>query len=243
MEPAIATSTRELTSAEDARTTVQNLQAGGVSTIKAVLDSRGRAYSPDRVPTLNSEILAAITGEARSLGLPVTVHWGNVDELPTVVSVHPDQIEHSGYSPIHPGIIEEIASAGIAVDPTLQIMQANSSSEDAFNRGALANVGRLHEAGVTITAGTDSPLHGLRFGESLHGELEILVTAGLSPMEAIQAATSRPAKLMKLDSEIGVIQPGMRADLIGVANSPLHDITNIRNIKLVIRHGSIVEEK
>lgn len=242
MEPAIALSTRQLTSPEDARIAVRNLHAGGVALIKAVLDSRGRAYSPERIPTLNSELLAAITGEARSLGLPVTVHWGNVDELPAIVSVRPDQIEHSGYAPIPVEMIEEIASAGIAVDPTLRMMQAGSSSEDAFGWGALANVARLHEAGVIITAGTDAPLRGLRFGESLHGELELLAKAGLSPMEVIQAATSRPASRMKMDREIGMVQPGKRADLIGIAGNPLLDIKHIRNIRLVIRDGRIVEE-
>lgn len=242
IERAIATSTRPLVSPEDARTAVRDLHAGGVALIKAVRDSRGRAYSPDRVPTLNSQILAAITEEARSLGLPVTVHWGNVDELPDIISVCPDQIEHSGYDPMSPEMIAEITSAGIAVDPTLRMMQAGSSSVDMFNRGALANVSRLHQAGAVITAGTDAPLRGLRFGESLHGELELLVRAGLSPMEAIQAATSRPAKLMKLDHEIGMIQAGKRADLIGVAGNPAHEITNIRQIKLVIRNGCIVEE-
>lgn len=147
-----------------------------------------------------------------------------------------------GYSPIPSGIIEEISSAAIAVDATRTMMQARSTSEDEFSRGALANVRRLHEAGVVITAGTDSPLGDQPFGESLHSELELLVKAGLSPMEAIQAATSQPAKLMKLDHEIGMVQPGKRADLIGVAGNPLHDINNIRNIKLVIRDGCIAEE-
>jgi imidazolonepropionase-like amidohydrolase len=241
-EPAIAVSTRQIASREDARKAVHDLQVGGVAVIKAVLDSRGRAYSPDRVPTLNSDILAAITEQARSLGLPVTVHWGNVDELPAVVSCGTPQIEHSGHTPIPSRIIEDIARARIAVDPTLTMMQARSSSEDAFNRGALANVRRLHEAGIVITAGTDSPLGELRFGESLHSELELLVKAGMSPIEAIQAATSRPAKLMKLDHEIGTVQSGKRADLIGIAGDPLRDISNIRNIKLVVRNGCIVEE-
>lgn len=240
IEPAIAVGTRQLTSPEQARTVVRDLAAGGVDIIKAVLDSRGRANSPERLPTLDAPRLNAIVSEARAAGLPVTVHWQNVEELPVVVAARPTQVEHSGYAPIPAPLIAEIAAAGIAVDPTLTIMQATTSSADEFARGPLENVRRLHDAGAVITAGTDAPLGNLPFGESLHRELELLVKAGLSPMEAIQAATSRPARLMNRAKDLGTIQPGKRADLIAVAGDPLRNIGDTRKIRLVIRDGKVV---
>jgi imidazolonepropionase-like amidohydrolase len=59
--------------------------------------------------------------------------------------------------------------------------------------------------------------------------------------KTIQAATNRPAKLLQLDQLIGMVQPGKRADLVGVAGNPLDDISNIRNVKLVIRDGCIAD--
>lgn len=239
---AIETSTRQLSSPEQARATVRDLAAGGVDVIKAVVDSRGRANSPERIPTLDAVRLSAIVAEAHACGLPVTVHWGNIDELPSVVALRPTQLEHSRYESIPASVIADIARAGIAVDPTLVILQASAASAEQFSLGALQNVRRLHEAGVLITAGTDAPLRNLPFGESLHAELELLVAAGLTPMEAIEAATSRAAKVMKRGDEIGTIQSGKRADLIAVAGDPLRKISDTRNIRLVIRNGRIVSD-
>jgi imidazolonepropionase-like amidohydrolase len=109
-----------------------------------------------------------------------------------------------------------------------------------FQTGSLENVRRLHAAGVVITAGTDCPRGNSRFSDSLQRELELLVEAGLSPMEAIQAATSRPASLLKRANEIGTIQAGKRADLVVVAGDPLKSISNIRNVEAVIRDGKVL---
>src|SRR5262249_21261986 len=148
-----------------------DLAAGRVDLIKAVFDSGGRKNRPEHIPTLDSRVLTAIVAEARRAGLPVTVHWGNVDELPAIVAAGAAQIEHSGYAPIPAPVIAQIARAGIVVDPTLAIMQTVVASPDEFTRGPLENVRRLHEAGAVITAGTDSPLGNLHFGEGLHQEL------------------------------------------------------------------------
>jgi enamidase len=242
-DAAIAFGTRQITSPEEGRSVVRDLAGGGVDVIKAVLDSGGRPNRPQRIPTINAEVLGAIIAEAQKAGVPVTVHWGNVDELPTVIAARPTQIEHAGYTPIPAPVIAQIARAGITVDPTLAIFSATISSADEFANGPLENVRRLHAAGVAITAGTDAPLGNLPFGESLHRELELLVKAGLSPMEAIQAATSRPAHLLKRGDEIGTIQAGKRADLVAVAGDPLRSISDIRKIRLVLREGRVVEER
>lgn len=245
----IPTNTRQIKTADEERAVVRELANGGVDFIKAVFDSRGRFYSPERIPTLNSEVLSAVVNEARAADLPVTVHWGNVEELPAIIALRPTQIEHAGYTPLPASVIAEIAQAGIAVDPTLVVLaagiasgaSAGTVSGDAYARGPLENVRRLRDAGVVITAGTDAPLRSLTFGASLHRELELLVEAGLSPMEAIQAATSRPASLLRSGHEIGTIQVGKRADLVAIAGDPLEAISCVRNVRLVIREGRIFE--
>lgn len=236
---AIETSTRQLSSPEDARRMVRELAGSGVDVIKAVVDRRGRANSPEHVPAMDTATLGAIVDEARACGLPVTVHWGNVDELAAVAALRPAQLEHCRHEQIPASVIADIARAGIAVDPTLVITKASTESAEDFSLGALQNVRRLHEAGAPITAGTDSPLRGLRFGESLHDELELLVDAGLTPLEAIEAATSTPANVMNRGDEFGTIQAGKRADLIAVAGDPSRNIGDTRNITLVMRDGGV----
>ena len=98
---------------------------------------------------------------------------------------------------------------------------------------ALKLIGMLHKAGVTIVAGTDNgvPVH------SLYLELELYVKAGFTPMEAIQAATIVPAKVMKRDKETGTIEVGKRADIAIYDSNPLENISNIRSVSAVISRG------
>lgn len=101
---------------------------------------------------------------------------------------------------------------------------------------AIDSVRLLHAAGVDILAGGDAPNPGTAQGASLHHELELLVRAGLSPAEALAAATSVPARRFALP-ERGRIAPGMRADLVLVDGNPLDDITATRGIDAVWKNG------
>jgi imidazolonepropionase-like amidohydrolase len=107
-------------------------------------------------------------------------------------------------------------------------------SEKVFAR-ELAVVGALHKAGVPIVAGTDQTVP----GHSLHREIELYVQAGFTPMEAIQAATIVPARLMGLDKEVGTVEAGKRADVIILDGNPLESIHNIRKVEFVITNGTM----
>jgi hypothetical protein len=134
-----------------------------------------------------------------------------------------------GIAKIAPELAGPLNSMGFPAD------QARPYQE-AF-RHALSIVGALHRAGVVIVAGTDEVVP----GHSLHRELELYVQAGFTPMEAIQAATIVPARAMKLDKEVGTIEPGKRADLIIVDGNPIENISNIRKVKTVIANGRMYE--
>jgi imidazolonepropionase-like amidohydrolase len=99
----------------------------------------------------------------------------------------------------------------------------------------LAVVGALHKAGVPIVAGTDQTVP----GHSLHREIELYVQAGFTPMEAIQAATIVPARVMGLDKEVGTVEAGKRADVIILDGNPLESIRNIRKVEFVITNGTM----
>jgi len=97
--------------------------------------------------------------------------------------------------------------------------------------------GALHQAGVPVVAGTDVGVP----GHTLHRELELYVKAGFTPLEAIQAATIVPARVMKLDSEVGSIEAGKRADLIVVDANPLDNVSNIRKLRFVVTQGRLFD--
>jgi imidazolonepropionase-like amidohydrolase len=96
-------------------------------------------------------------------------------------------------------------------------------------------VAALHRAGVPIVAGTDQTVPGY----SLYREIELYAQAGFTPMEAIQAATIVPARVMGLDKELGTIEIGKQADLIILAANPLESIHNIRTVESVITGGTM----
>jgi imidazolonepropionase-like amidohydrolase len=97
----------------------------------------------------------------------------------------------------------------------------------------LALVGEMHEAGVPILAGSDfHPTLAFTFpGFGLHEELELLVEAGLSPAEALRAATLNPALYLGTTDSLGTIAPGMAADLVLLDGNPLEDIRNTQSIR------------
>jgi Amidohydrolase family len=130
---------------------------------------------------------------------------------------------------------------GVAkVAPELQaiLAEAGPPSPDAGTREKLvqkyiAIIGALHRAGVPIVAGTDQTVPGY----SLYREIELYAQAGFTPMEAIQAATIVPARVMGVDKELGTVEAGKRADVIILDANPLESIHNIRTVKYVITNG------
>lgn len=107
---------------------------------------------------------------------------------------------------------------------------------------AMASVKLIHEAGIPILAGTDAGNPSTTHGASMHGELSLLVQAGLSPSEALNAATALPAKLFGL-SDRGRIAVDMRADLFLVNGNPVADISATRDIQMIWKNGYRIERK
>jgi imidazolonepropionase-like amidohydrolase/ABC-type multidrug transport system permease subunit len=113
-------------------------------------------------------------------------------------------------------------------------------SRSVLLTNAIDSVRRLHAAGVPILAGTDAGNPGTTHGASLHQELALLVRAGLTPAEALTAATAAPAKLFGLKDR-GWIVPGLRADLLLVSGDPTTDITATRAIVGIWKNGYWVD--
>lgn len=98
---------------------------------------------------------------------------------------------------------------------------------------------QMHRADVPLLAGTDSPYVYCFPGFSLHDELALLTEAGLTPLEALQTATSNPALFFEQLDSLGTIEPGKLADLVLLDQNPLEDIRNTRRIVAVVANGRL----
>jgi len=148
-------------------------------------------------------------------------------ELFTATTAKPPASFEPGVEKIAP----ELAQPLTDVEPP---SERSELLEKVFGKD-IAIVGALHRAGVPIVAGTDQAVP----GHSLHREIELYVQAGFTPMEAIQAATIAPARVMGLEKESGTVEKGKRADLILLSADPLVDIHNTRKVEYVISNGAM----
>jgi len=104
----------------------------------------------------------------------------------------------------------------------------------------IALVTAMHEAGVRLLAGSDFSDWALVPGVDLHNELALLVEAGLTPLEALQAATSGPAEFLGRSATQGTIETGKRADLVLLDMDPLESISHTRKINAVVLRGRLI---
>lgn len=124
-----------------------------------------------------------------------------------------------------------------------QLANPPTTIDTTFGDWTLFLTGRAHEKGVPIGAGTDTPLGLSVPGYSLHSELELLVRAGLTPLEAIQSATVRPAEFFSLQDEMGSVDVGKKADLVLLDANPLEDIANTKQIAAVVTKGTLLSRE
>ena len=140
-------------------------------------------------------------------------------------------------------IVNTMLDKGTYFVPTMAIAWAYKDRYPEIFSGLKRSVKKLHTAGVNIAAGTDSGTPGVVIGKGFHKELELMVEAGLSSMEAIVTGTRNAADNLGIRTELGTIEQGKLADMIVVAGNPLKDIRTTRNIKMVVKDGVILVNK
>jgi imidazolonepropionase-like amidohydrolase len=137
-------------------------------------------------------------------------------------------------------MMEALVNNDIPVDPTLGIYEAMIKEEPQNQYlwpKVLQLTKMLYDNGVTILSGTDIPNFDLVPGSSLHHELEILVEAGISPLEVIKIATRNGAQALGIENDVGTIEPGKQADMIILSDNPVDEISNTKKIETVINNG------
>jgi imidazolonepropionase-like amidohydrolase len=193
--------------------------------------------------------LSAIVGSAHRMGRQVTAHAHGVDGINAFLRAGGDSIEHGTY--LDDQSIRLFKSNGAWLIPTLLagdfVARIASGPDNFFTPTQTAKAleagpkmldmaRRAHEGGVKIAFGTDS-------GVSAHGdnaqEFALLVRAGLSPLEAIQAATVGAAEHLRIANEAGKIAVGMPADIVAVSGDPLTDVTELERMKFVMKSGVV----
>lgn len=190
-------------------------------------------------PGLDQATLDMLVSEAHHYGKQSVIHAATFDACTQAILSHTDHAHHAPLdTEISPALVKTMLQQGQISTPTLTMMRATalkgSSSSGTNFTAALATTSLLHRSGVPVLAGTDANTQSgvpamVPFGISLHDELQNLVEAGMTPVEALLAATVRPARAFGLWDR-GTIQPGMRADLVLLGSDPLADIRNTRDI-------------
>jgi imidazolonepropionase-like amidohydrolase len=140
-------------------------------------------------------------------------------------------------------MISALVNNDIPVDPTLDIYEiiTKESQHQYLWPKVLQLTKMLYDNGVTILSGTDIPNFDLVPGASLHHELEILVEAGIPPLEVIKIATRNGAQALGIEEDVGTIEPRKQADMIILSDSPVDDISNTKKIEAVVNNGHIIE--
>jgi imidazolonepropionase-like amidohydrolase len=156
-------------------------------------------------------------------------------------------------------MINALVENDIPVDPTLSIYEAmlkdddgdnDDAADDGFsdpqNQQRWAKVLQLtkimYDNGIQILSGSDIPNFGLVPGASLHNELELLVEAGIKPLEVIEIATNNGATALGIDGRVGTIQPEKQADMIILSANPIENISNTKEIEAVLVDGRFVAD-
>jgi imidazolonepropionase-like amidohydrolase len=152
-------------------------------------------------------------------------------------------------------MINALVQDKVAVDPTLVVFEAmysQHSEEEEVNSNkqfkrlwpkALQLVKMLYDRDVLIMAGSDIPNFGLVPGISLHDELELLVDAGIPPLEVIKIGTRNGAEALGILADVGTIEAGKQADMIILDANPISNIRNIGAIEGVIEDGQFLNHK
>ena len=165
----------------------------------------------------------------------------SLDEYAYVYANSPEWMKDEFFkASLEPGVYEMISSKDY--QDNLRNSPAYARNKAAFET-ALKNLRKIYEAGVMVALGTDSGASPVRTqGFSEHLEMELMIMAGLTPLQAIEVATRNGAKLLKIDKRQGTLEVGKRADFIVLDGDPNTDIKNTRKIFAVWKNGKVVSK-
>ena len=245
--------------------TVRRRIADGADFIKMIATGGGTPGShPAHAAYSRAELQAAVAA-AHRVGVRVAAHCRGIPGIGNALAAGVDHIEHAcfekpdGTLAFDPQIADRMAQAGTFVTPTIQLYRdalTHLQTKAALSRAEAAYLERLPgiidvkyealqgflKAGVAVVAGNDAGLPHTGFG-CFWRELESLVAGGMTPLQAIAAATQTAARAIGMQDRIGAIQTGRQADLLVVDGDPTADISALARVRLVVQAGRVVYRK
>ncbi len=198
-------------------------------------------------PTLTVEELRAIVDETHGWGRKVACHAYSGEGMQRALDGGCDSIEHG--LDLSDAQIAQMVKQGTWLCATLSVYYSEWGPADSPEGQRDRKRVSVHEesfrkalkAGVKIAFGTD--MGGIPWTEPIAQEFPRMVEFGMSPMQAIQSATSRAAELLDMKGKLGVIAPGAYADVVAVSGDPLADIKVLGNIGFVMKDGSVFKNE
>lgn len=232
------------------RDDVREKKANGADLVKIFASASIRDGG---APTLSQEQLDAACGEAKAQGLRTLVHAHSSESMRRTAMAGCSQVEHGSLADA--AALQLLADKGVWFDPNIGLVIQNYLENKArflgignYNDEGFAYMEKaiplnrtmyalaLKTPGLKMVMGTDAVAgaHGQNARETIER-----VRQGQTPMQAILEMTSLAAQSMNLAKELGSIVPGLAADLVAVEGDPLADISALRNVKFVMRHGTV----
>lgn len=231
---------------------VAKLADEGVDWIKLYISEDDVTRWPQKLPRLSDDQLRQATCAAHSLGKAVMAHVDNFDGMRLAVEVGADSIEHVLNNGANHGLtpdetlLRQLVDKNIWVVPTMTATKYHDGSipqAQPIMPWLMDGVGKLIQAGVRLGVGCDSGIPLVPYGQCVHEELELLCQAGMTPEQALSAATRGNAELLGWEGQAGILAPGGWADLVVLGSDPRTDISHTQDIQMVLQGGHVVIDR
>jgi imidazolonepropionase-like amidohydrolase len=232
---------RYVTSPEHARETINGLLDDGADLIKISIedDLQGRKWA-----MLSTEEITAIVETAHARSVPVSAHISRSKHLELALQTGVDDVAHMIVDKLSDNLIAKMIEDDMYWEPTLELWQCVRNLHQVnWDTQAIENLRRFSEAGGKVALGTDYSGYRCKFDLGMPMiEIELMLKAGMTPLQIIVAGTKNAAHVCNLEDDIGTLEPGKIADILVVAGNPLEDIHTLVDVQMVIHNGEIIRE-